>query len=73
MRGGTRDDGGAELALEPLDGHRDVALALGPEQLLAGLGLALDADRRVLLDEAVEGRAHLVQVGLRLRLDGDRQ
>ena len=40
----SRDDRGAELALEPLDDHRDVALALRPQQLLAGLGLALDAD-----------------------------
>ena len=37
MRGGMRDDRRAELALEPLDGDRDLVLALRPQQLLAGL------------------------------------
>ena len=34
---------------------------------------ALDPDRRLLLEHPLERRAHLVEVGLRLRLDRDRQ
>ena len=63
-------DRGAELALEPLDDDGDVRLAHRPQDLLAGVG-PLEPDRRLLLEHPLERRAHLVEVGLGLRLDGD--
>ena len=61
-----------ELALEPLDDDRGVGLAHRPQDLLAGGG-ALQADGRLLLEHAGQRRAHLVEVALALRLDGDHQ
>ncbi len=69
----TGDDGGAELALETLGGDRDLVLALRPQELLAGLGLALDPHRGVLLQQPGEAGAQLVDVDLGRRLDGDRE
>ena len=61
-----------ELALEPLGDDRDVGLAEGDQELLAGRR-ALDPGARLLLEHPLEGGAHLVEVGLRLRLDRHRQ
>ena len=44
------------------------ASPMATQELLAGRA-ALDARGRLLLEHPLEGRAHLVQVGLRLRLD----
>ena len=63
----------AELALDPLDDDVDVGVAHGGEDRLAGALLATDADRGLLLAEPMQGLAELVEVGLRLRLDGDLQ
>src|SRR4029077_17931 len=59
-------DGGPELALEPLGDHGDVGLAEGDQHLLAGRG-PLDPSAWLLLEHPLEGGAHLVEVGLRLR------
>ena len=48
------------------------ASPIATQQLLAGRR-PLDPRRRLLLEHPLEGRAHLVEVGLRLRLDRDRQ
>ena len=66
------DDRRAELALEPLADDRDVGLAHGEEELLAGRA-PLDPRAGLLLEHALEGRAHLVEVRLRLRLDRDHE
>jgi hypothetical protein len=49
-----------------------VGVAHREQHLLAGLR-PLDSRRRLFLEHALEGGAHLVQVGLGLRLDGDLQ
>ena len=69
---GLGHDRGAELALEALAQDGDVRVAHRKEDLLAGLG-ALDSSGRLLFEHALEGRAHLVEVGLGLRLDRDLQ
>ena len=61
----------AELALEPIDDDVDVRVAHRGEDRLAGALLATDADRGLLLAEPMERLAELVEVGLRLRFDGD--
>ena len=79
-RGSSRDRGpaakghdrGAEFALEALDDDRDVGLALRPRSC-SPVSAGARHGRRVLLEQALERGAHLVQVGLGLRLDGDRQ
>ncbi len=63
----------AELSLEPLTADGDLVLALAPEQLLARLGVTLDANARVFLDESVKGGAQLVQVLFGLWLDRHRK
>ncbi len=59
----------AELALEPLDDDRDVRLAHRAQDLLAERR-PFQADGRLLLEHPLERRTHLVEVALRLRLDG---
>ena len=49
-------DLGAEAALHPLDDHLDVDLRQARDDLLAGLRVAVDVERRVLLFEAVDRR-----------------
>ena len=68
----SRHDARAELSSQALTGDVDLVLALAPEQLLTGLGVALDTDGRVLLHEAGKRISELVQISLRRRLDGDR-
>ena len=63
---------GAEALLHPVDDHLDVDLRDPREDLLAGLRVAVEVDRRVLLLEAADRLAHLLLVALRLRLDGER-
>jgi len=70
--GGLGDDGDPELPLQSLGDDRDVGLAHGEEDLFAGLA-PLDPGRRLLLEHPGDGRTHLVEVGLRLWLDGDPQ
>ena len=61
-----------ELAQHPVDDHLEVQLAHAVDQGLAGLLVGLDLEGRVLLGEAGERGAQLLLVGLRLRLDRDR-
>src|SRR5207253_5291034 len=60
-----------ELAREPIDDDLEMELAHPRDQRLTSLVVAADAEGRVLLGEAVQARAQLVLVALRLRLDGD--
>src|SRR5512138_2735299 len=60
-----------ELPEHAVDEDLEVELAHAPDDGLAGLLVGVDAEGRVLHLEAVEGDAHLVLVGLRLRLDRD--
>ena len=69
-RGRPGHDRGAELALEALGDDRDLRLADGPQDLLAGLG-PLDARGRLLLEHPGQRGAHLVEVALGHGLDGD--
>ena len=62
-------DLGAEAALDPLDGDLDVHLREPCEELLAGLLVAAEHERRVLLDQAAQRGDDLVLVALRLRRD----
>ena len=66
-------DGGVdlELAQHAVDEHLEVQLAHAGDDGLAGLLVGADLEGRVLLGQRVEGLAHLVLVGLGLRLDGD--
>ena len=59
----------AEAALEPRDRDLDVHLAHPREQLLAGLGVAAELKRRVLLVQPPQRLGDLVLVALRLRRD----
>ena len=63
----------AESPLQLGDGDLDVQLSLAGEEQLLGLRIAAVLDRRVLLLEAVHGRADLVLVAAGLRLDRVRQ
>ena len=65
-------DLGAEAALHPVDDHLDVDLGQPGDDLLAGLRVAVDVERRVLLLEAAERRGRLLLVALGLRLVGER-
>ena len=55
-----------ELAFDPLQVDLDVRVAEAGEDHLAGVGVTFEAQARVFLDDAVEGAAHLVEVGLGL-------
>src|SRR4028119_1512749 len=57
----TRIDGASPLPLQPARGGVHRGPGRRPGQLLAGLRLAFDADRRLLLLEAVERRSQLVE------------
>ena len=59
-----------EHALQAAGADPDVQLAHAGQQELTGVGVAIDVQRRVFLDEARERREELVLVGLGLR--GDR-
>src|SRR6059058_1118244 len=61
----------AEAPLQPLDRDLDVDLRQAREQLLPGLRIAPEVDRRVLLGEPPQARGHLLLVAFRLRLDGE--
>ena len=65
-------DLGAEARLQPLDDHLDVDLGEPGDDLLAGLRVAVQVDRRVLLLQAAQRGEHLVLVALGLRLDRER-
>ncbi len=70
--GGLADVGGdLELAHHAVDEHVEVQLAHARDEGLAGLGVGLDPEGRVLLREPLERDAELVLVGLRLGLDLD--
>src|SRR5690606_12405664 len=60
-----------ELALHAIDENVEVKLAHARDDGLAGFLVGLDAERRVFGGEASEREAHLLLVGLGLRLDGD--
>ena len=66
-------DGGldAELAHHPVDEHLEVELAHSVDHGLPGLLVALDAEGRVLLGEALKRGRQLLLVDLGLRLDRD--
>src|SRR3546814_2091928 len=57
-----------ELAAHAVDDDVEVQLAHALDHRLAALGVGRDAERRVLLRQAVERDAHLLLVGLGLRL-----
>ena len=61
-----------ELAQHAVDDHLEVELAHPVDQGLAGFLVGFDPEGRVLLAEALQGVAHLLLVGFRLRLDRDR-
>ncbi len=65
-------DLGAEAVLHAVHDHLDVHLREPGDDLLAGLRVAVEVDRRVLLLEAAHRGADLVLVALRLRLDRER-
>src|SRR3990170_8117926 len=65
--------GRPELALQAFADDGDLVLALRVEHLLAGLDGPFEADRGLLLEQPCQRGAQLVEVGLRLRLDGHRQ
>src|SRR5581483_456062 len=60
----------AEARLRARDGDFDVHLAHPGEQLLPGLRVARQAQRRILLGQAAQRLRDLVLVALRLRGDG---
>src|SRR3990172_7647164 len=61
----------AELAQHPVDDDLQVQLAHAGDERLARLLLEVRLEGRVLLRQLAQRLAHLVRVGLRLRLDGD--
>ena len=61
----------AELALHAVDEDLEVQLAHAGDDRLARLLVGAHAKRRVFLRETIERDAHLLLVGLGLRLDGD--
>src|SRR5207245_7340605 len=61
----------AEAPLQPLDRDLDVHLRQTGQQLLPGLRVPAQMERRVLLGEASQPRRHLLLVALRLRRDGE--
>ncbi len=61
----------AEPSLRPLDRNLDVDLAHAGEQLLPGLLVAAQPQRRILLTETPKRLRDLVLVALRLRGDGE--
>src|SRR5581483_279120 len=61
-----------ELALQAVADDVEVELAHAGDDRLAGLFVRVDAERRVLRGELLETDAELLDVGLRLRLDRDR-
>ena len=63
----------AELAVQPLERDAEVRLAHAPQQRLVRLGVALEAQRRVLVEQAVQRVGELVLVALRLGVDRDRE
>jgi hypothetical protein len=60
-----------ELALHAVDEDVEVQLAHALDDRLAGLGVELGAEGRVLFGELLDRGAQLLLVGLGLRLDGD--
>src|SRR5581483_8060499 len=64
--------GDRELAHHAVDEHVEVQLAHAGDDRLARVVVGADLERRVLLRQRAEGLAELVLVGLRLRLDRDR-
>ena len=65
-------DLGPEAALHPIDDHLDVDLGEAGDDLLAGLRIAMDVERGVLLAQAPDRARRLLLVALRLRLEGER-
>ncbi len=61
-----------ELAQQPVDDDLQVQLAHPGDERLPRLLVGAHAEGRILLGEPLERRGELVLVGLRLRLDGDR-
>src|SRR5256884_309204 len=59
----------AEAAPQPVDRHLDVDLREAREELLAGLLIAAEDERRILLGEPPERGRDLLLVALRLRRD----
>jgi hypothetical protein len=61
-----------ELAPHAVDDDLEVQLAHAADDGLRGLFVGRDAERRVFLRETLQCQAHLLLVGLRLRLHRDR-
>ena len=61
----------AELALHAVDQDVEVQLAHALDDGLTGVGVLLDAERRVLLGELLDRETQLLLVGLGLGLDRD--
>src|SRR5262249_3509345 len=62
---------GPEAGLEAVDDDLDVDLREPGDDLVAGLRIAVQVDRRVLLLQAAQRAEDLVLVALGLRLDGE--
>src|SRR5579875_474818 len=61
----------AVLTLDALNHNLDVCLTHAGEEGFGGLRVACDAQSAVLFDDAGQRIAHLIQIGLTLRNDGD--
>ena len=69
--GALRVDIDAVALLQPADHNFHVLLAGAGQQELAGLRIAVEAQRLVLFEDAVDGVAHAVFVVARLGFDGE--
>ena len=61
-----------ELAFDPFNGDLQMCLAHTREMDLGGLWIACHTQRAILLQYAIQGIAHLVQIGLAFREERDR-
>ena len=59
----------AEFALHAVDQHFEMQLSHAGDDGLTRIGIARHTERRIFFGKAMERRAHLFLVGLRLRLD----
>ena len=62
-----------QLPVQPLERDAEVRLAHAPQQRLVRLRVALEAQRGILVEQAVQRVGELVLVALRLGADRDRQ
>ena len=68
--GGLQEDLNSELSLDLLGGDIDVRVPEPSKEHLQRVRLPVEGDARVLLHDAGQGAGHLVDVRLRLGIDG---